>query len=125
MANQGRTCPSYTCREGATLIGIVGPDGLVHMISEALPVTSDFVARVQAGDTPTARFRFAGACIESGCLQWDGGCTVAKRALAATATAADAEAPLPLCAIRPTCRWFADHGRDACVVCPEVTRDRC
>ena len=30
---------------------------------------------------------------------------------------------LPRCAIRRTCRWFAQRGADACAVCPRVVAD--
>ena len=30
---------------------------------------------------------------------------------------------LPRCAIRPTCRWFREQGRAACVRCPQVVTE--
>ncbi len=30
---------------------------------------------------------------------------------------------LPRCAIRPTCRWFREQGRAACIRCPQVVTD--
>jgi hypothetical protein len=30
---------------------------------------------------------------------------------------------LPRCAIRPTCRWYAQEGRPACLRCPQVVTE--
>ena len=30
---------------------------------------------------------------------------------------------LPRCAIRPTCRWFRQEGREACLRCPQVATE--
>jgi hypothetical protein len=30
---------------------------------------------------------------------------------------------LPDCAIRPTCRWFREHGKAICLRCPQVVTD--
>jgi hypothetical protein len=32
-------------------------------------------------------------------------------------------AELPRCAIRSSCRWFAQRGAEACAVCPLVVAD--
>jgi hypothetical protein len=31
---------------------------------------------------------------------------------------------LPPCQIRPTCRWFRQEGRNACLRCPQVVTDK-
>jgi hypothetical protein len=33
------------------------------------------------------------------------------------------DSPLPKCSIRSQCRWFLQHGRDACAVCPLIITD--
>ena len=80
-----------------------------------------FVEIAQRGRAPELRFRFAGPCVEGRCRNWEhDGCSVVERALAR-----GPEPPfgaLPACGVRPDCRWFAQQGADACVVCPEVVR---
>jgi hypothetical protein len=124
VANQGLTCPSYSCSEGSQLIGIVGEDGTVALLSEAMPIHREFVERAHESDLPTRRFRFAGKCVESGCMQWEGSCGVARRAMEMLSVGEhEIQSVLPPCPIRESCRWFADNGADVCKACPQVTRD--
>jgi hypothetical protein len=123
-----RSCPSTTCQPDAVLLGVVGPDGRVRYVSPALTIDEEFVARAHEGRAPEKRFRFAGPCVEDGCAQWTGhSCGVAthvvERATAiGDATSRDGRA-LPRCAIRRTCRWFAQEGAEICHVCPTVVTD--
>ncbi|MFE7409874.1 hypothetical protein [Streptomyces laurentii] len=124
----GATCPSSSCTAGHLLLGIVRPDGTVAALHPPLPVSTAFADRAAAPGLrpPEARFRFAGPCVESACRQWaEGRCTLGDevadrgRAERAERAGADASAPPP-CAIRPTCRWWAQGGADACRICPGV-----
>jgi hypothetical protein len=116
----GRTCPSAPCAPGSALIGLVRSDGTIGYVRPALPVTDDFLERVRTGGTPGARFRFAAPCVEDGCVHWDEeGCGVIRTVLE-TVGASEDPAPLPRCAIRAACRWFAQEGRAACGACPLV-----
>jgi len=123
----GHSCPSARCEPGATLLGIVEADGRVGYITPALQIDEKFVEQAQRGRAPEKRFRFAGTCVEGGCAQWTGTrCGVIDRALAADVVEPPLKAarePLPQCAIRSSCRWFAQSGADACRVCPLVTTD--
>ncbi|MFG2111274.1 hypothetical protein ACGFRB_01295 [Streptomyces sp. NPDC048718] len=130
-AGSGATCPSSSCTAGHLLLGIVRPDGTVAALHPPLPVSAAFAERAAAPGArpPEARFRFAGPCAESACRQWaEGRCSVgdevAQRGRAERAESAaqgDAEAPAPPpCAIRSTCRWWAQGGADACRICPGV-----
>jgi hypothetical protein len=126
-----RSCPSARCEPGATLLGIVNGDGTVGYITPPLQIDDQFVQRVKQGRDPEKRFRFAGTCVEGGCKQWTGSrCGVIDRVLAAGVAPAapagedaGARASLPQCAIRSTCRWFAQSGADACRVCPLIATD--
>jgi hypothetical protein len=123
-----RLCPSARCEEGAILLGIVGKDGVVGYVRPRVAVDAEFVRRAREGRTPEKRFRFSQPCIESGCQQWTGDrCGVIDRVLPAAqeAGAIDTSAnALPRCTIRPRCRWFAQVGRRACLVCPLVVTER-
>jgi hypothetical protein len=65
--------------------------------------------------------RFAGACEERKCTHFDGAnCQLATRIVRILDEVVDA---LPRCAIRPTCRWYAQEGRPACLRCPQVVTE--
>jgi hypothetical protein len=133
-----KTCPSAPCQEGALLLGVVAPDGTVAYVQPPTRVSAEFVDRARALGHPERRFRFASTCIEAGCPQWTGrGCGVVDIAIgpppdesaAMAPAAADAKtrpagaAALPACAIRRSCRWYAQRGAAACAVCPLVVAD--
>jgi hypothetical protein len=128
-AESRRTCPSAPCESGATLLGIVDADGSVGYLTPPLQIDDDFVRSAKRGRDPERRFRFAGTCVEGGCKQWTGTrCGVIDRVLAAgvgqdAGDGSAGRAALPRCAIRSTCRWFAQAGADACGACPLVVTD--
>ncbi|MDG6106447.1 hypothetical protein Daura_27190 [Dactylosporangium aurantiacum] len=118
-----RTCPSSSCTPGNLLLGIVRPDGTMAQLRPPLEVDETFVRRAQAGDrVPEARMRFAGPCVTSRCRQWTGErCGVADLIADRAAALPDPDAAgLAPCAIRATCRWWAQRGADACRICPAV-----
>lgn len=117
-------CPSAPATVDALVIGVVGADGTVDYVRDALPVTRRFLRIVEAGGRPESRFRFASACQQCACRQWvDGECSLPGR-LAEVVPTAEESARLPRCAIRARCRWFHQSGADACRTCPVViTRD--
>jgi hypothetical protein len=115
-------CPSAACEPGALLLGVVGGDGRVGYIRPALEIDEGFIARARAGRAPEKRFRFAQPCERSACHYWsEGRCGVADAA--AESDQGGDEGPLPACAIRPRCRWFAQSGPGACRTCPLVITD--
>jgi hypothetical protein len=120
----GATCPSGRCVEGAVLLGIVGQDGVLGYVRPQLTIDADFVERAARGRTPEARFRFAEPCAEQRCGHWAGDrCGLVDEVLEsaqAAALASEPARPLPRCAIRRTCRWFAQRGPQACGTCPRV-----
>ena len=70
------------------------------------------------GLNPIEAFRFAARCEEGRCGQYaDGRCSLGQRLVEGLQPVVDA---LPSCTIRPTCRWYAEQGRAACVRCPQV-----
>ena len=124
--SEDRLCPSARCESGSILLGVVTQDGRVGYIRPELRIDSDFVAAARATRDPEKRFRFAQPCVESRCVHWTGArCGVIQNVLdSAEARAAAAESrPLPRCSIRRSCRWFGEHGADACRVCPLVVTE--
>jgi hypothetical protein len=119
-----KACPSGPCREGALLLGVMTPEGRLGYIKPATRVDADFVARAKAMGRPESRFRFSVPCVEGDCPQWNGeGCAVVETVIEETASLDLAEASLPQCGIRATCRWYSQRGAKACAVCPLVVAD--
>jgi hypothetical protein len=124
VADDGLTCPSARAVPGATLIGVLGPEGRVVPMRTAMRIDADFVETASKLGPPEARMRFAGRCHEGGCVQWTGSrCGVIDRVLAHLGPEAEAEVALQPCVIRPTCRWYAQSGRTACTGCAYVVTD--
>jgi hypothetical protein len=116
-----KTCPSSTCHTGALLLGVVGKDHKVNMLDQPIPVNDEFVETVNAAGDPENRFRFAGKCAKSGCSQWTGSsCGIMDELAMANHLLEVIDANLPPCAIRPTCRWYAQEGAKACMICPYI-----
>lgn len=114
------TCPSGRCRSGVLLVGIVGSDNRVAFVSPALAVTDEFVNQALRHCGTERRFRFAEPCATDACEHWQShACGLIERLVTSDATSPDT---LPQCAIRSSCRWFAQRGRHACSVCPDTLR---
>jgi len=120
------TCPSAPAVGSSRLLGIVGPGGRVVYTPGGPRLTETLrsgLGETRADGHLETRYRFSGACVESGCAFWqEGECaavTAAHREYDAVAGAA-ADGPLPECGIRDTCRWWAQEGPAACAVCTFV-----
>jgi hypothetical protein len=115
-----RTCPSAEAAVGSLLVAVRDPQGNLAYVTPAPRVDVDLLsaARERFGD-PRAALRFGAPCVRGACMQWTGSrCGVIDNVVADLG----AREPdrLPACGIRSTCRWFAQHGRHACAVCPDV-----
>jgi hypothetical protein len=87
-------------------------------VTPAVTVGEEFLRA--AGDDPEQHFRFASPCQQSGCHNWgDSRCQLIHQILRSR-PGDDPAAPLPVCGIRSSCRWFAQTGRAACQACPIV-----
>jgi hypothetical protein len=119
-------CPSATAiGPDAHVFGVLtgsATEGLqVGYLTEALPATPELLAAA-APATPTQVFRTAVPCLERGCKHYDGAnCQLATRIISMLDPVVSA---LPRCAIRSTCRWFRQEGREACLRCPQVATER-
>ena len=115
-------CPSSRCEPGSSLIAILGDEGRLAHITPAMPVDEEFVAAASAHGSPEARMRFASPCLQAGCAQWTGSsCGIIEQVLAAEVGPEGGR--LPRCAIRPSCRWYAQEGAAACRACPLIVTD--
>jgi hypothetical protein len=113
-------CPSAQPSADGLVIGVVtGPvDGRrIGYLTEPQPVTDEILA-LAAPAEPAQVFRMAAPCMADGCKHFsDGDCRLVKRIITAFDPVVSG---LPPCRIRPTCRWFRQEGRSACVRCPQV-----
>lgn len=106
--------------EDARIFGVVAgtPEAprVAYLKAEAA-VTDEMLQGL--GDLrPTQVFRYAARCEESRCAQYcNGCCSLGQRIAELLPEVTDA---LPSCTIRPTCRWYAEIGRAACLRCPQV-----
>ncbi|HEX4184011.1 MAG TPA: hypothetical protein VHY34_12210 [Caulobacteraceae bacterium] len=122
-----KTCPSAPPEEGSFLLGVVSGHGEVAYLNPHVPVTLEMLEAFSRKGVPVEnRMRFGCDCAEHDCVQWkgkgqEGRCGLIDHALEALHVEGGLEA-LPRCGIRATCRWFAQHDRRACAVCPQIIR---
>jgi hypothetical protein len=121
MEHRSLSCPSTRADQpDAVVFGVVGGTAeapMVAYLTSALPASDD-VLGLAAPVTPPEVFRFGGTCVEKGCRQFeDGRCSIAARLVS---VAEPVVRKPPRCAIRSTCRWWAEQGASACVRCPSV-----
>jgi hypothetical protein len=115
-------CPSMRCEDGVLLLGVIQSDGRAAFLPAPLPVNAEFVHIARKGRAPERRFRFAGPCRETGCGSWtEGRCGIADTVVTHLNPAPDG--PVPPCAIRKSCRWWAQSGARACHACRFVVTD--
>jgi hypothetical protein len=110
----------------AKIFGIAGgtidhPE--ITFLDEAVPVTPELLAAATPVH-PREVFRFSATCKQGGCPHWSddepGRCTLVSAILKEFDPVTDA---LPPCAIRKSCRWWAQEGRAACQRCAGIATD--
>jgi hypothetical protein len=118
-------CPSAPPSiAGAVAFGVIDHSAdqpEVLYLDQRLPVTPDLLELASPLE-PTEVFRFGAPCQTDRCTHWSGNaCGLVDRIVDLVPARA---LTTPPCALRATCRWYAQRGRSACVRCPEVlTRD--
>ena len=89
-------------------------------LAEPQPVTDELL-HLAAPARPTEVFRFAAPCAGSSCQHFDGSsCRLVSRVVKLLPAVTD---DLPPCLIRPSCRWWREQGRNACVRCPQIVTE--
>ncbi|MEV1330895.1 hypothetical protein AB0J20_15105 [Micromonospora costi] len=119
-----RMCPSTPATNATVFLGMITPAGRVAYVTPQMP--ADVALAVAATDAPVeSQVRLAGPCVTSRCGFWTGEhCGLGKRLADSYQEAVGpAEVDLPRCAIRRTCRWYAEQGRAACAACSHVVTD--
>lgn len=117
-------CPSYVCKPGAELYGMVNSRGKVNFLKQGFEVDLSFVKEATKYKDPESRFRFAGNCAKSGCKQWKPDtkeCGLIDKVIALVAKPESKD--LQPCPIRTKCRWYSQKKNLACSQCDEVFRN--
>lgn len=121
MAARPLSCPSaQPDMEEARVFAIIGgtPEAPRAAYLKADAVVTPEIAGQIGGLLPTQVFRYAARCEESRCSHHDGErCALGARIAAMLPAVVDS---LPSCQIRPSCRWYAEVGAEACRRCPQV-----
>jgi len=107
----------------SVVFGIVGgtveEPRLVHL-TEPQPVTDELLS-LSHPVNPTEVFRFAAPCAGNGCQHFDGSkCRLATKIVQMLPAVLE---ELPPCCVRPTCRWWQQEGKAACMRCPEIVTE--
>lgn len=119
MESRTLQCPSARPEmSGSRVLGVIREvDGqaFLHHLADPVAVTPDVLAL--AGDAPLSEvFRFTAPCAETACSHFDGhDCRLAMKLVESVPHRAKS---LPPCRIRRDCRWYAQEGMSACLVCP-------
>jgi hypothetical protein len=114
-------CPSaQPGMQDLLILGVVSGSAekpRVAYLRESVPVTPQILAMSEPV-TPTEVFRLAGHCAEEKCVHFNGTkCALAARIVEMLPEVTES---LPPCIIRPTCRWYRQEGRSACLRCPQI-----
>jgi hypothetical protein len=118
-------CPSaQPDTDGAKVFGVFveTADAVLRVgyLTEAQPVSPDILAAT-GERRPTEVMRVASPCMGVSCMHFDGSdCKLAARVAKMFDPVVSG---LPRCVIRPTCRWFRQEGRAACLRCPQVVTE--
>lgn len=117
-------CPSAQPDwRGATVIGVVRgsvSEPKVAFLGRALPVVQGLLD-MTAPVAPSEVFRFAAPCAFGKCQHFqEKRCHLVEKVVAILPPATG---ELPPCAIRSSCRWFAQEQSSACFRCPQIVTD--
>jgi len=120
-----RMCPSTPAGNATVFLGMITAAARVAYVTPEMPAATVLSEVDDTGKPLEARYRFAGPCVTSKCGFWTGEhCGLGARLVESfPASRADPVTDLPRCAIRRTCRWFAEQGPAACSPCSHVVTD--
>jgi hypothetical protein len=117
-------CPSAQPDwEEATVFGVVGgteESPRVSYLVEPQAASPELLALTHPVK-PTEVLRIAAPCAGHGCQHFDGThCQLVARTIIHLEAVTE---KLPACSIRPSCRWWQEQGKAACMRCPQVITD--
>lgn len=107
----------------ARLIGVISrSEGTPHLgyINAEVAVSPELLDAV-APARPLTVLRIAARCQESQCQHFDGSeCSLARRIVE---TLPEVSSSLPPCAVRRSCRWYAEQAGQACRRCAQIVTE--
>ena len=114
-------CPSARPEmEDSRVFGVVRgtvEEPRLGYMAETLPVTPEILF-LSGPVPPSAIFRISAPCAGHACQHFDGSqCRLATRIVQMLPPVTE---DLPPCRIRPTCRWWRQEGKAACLRCPQI-----
>lgn len=118
-------CPSADVDDaGARMYGLVvgTPDRPETAYLDAVQPITPELREMAAPASANEVFRIASRCISKACPHFDHGRELCRFGEKTVRMAPVVVTMLPSCAIRASCRWWHQHGQDACLRCPQVTR---
>ncbi len=109
-------CPSYPESSSSTAFALkTKKQKRYTFISEPINVVQpENLIQTEDQDHP---YRFLGKCITSGCFHWTGESCLLGEAVASVRIRKKNEGH---CAIRASCRWYAENSLDACSACSYI-----
>jgi hypothetical protein len=116
-----KLCPNALPVVGGLIIGVVNEQDEVTLLPQPEVIDKEFYDTVIQNTGMDVQFRFSKPCIQGKCGHWTGhSCNVPGRVMQRVEARMVAEGTLPLCEIRPSCRWYTQEGPAACHICPIV-----
>jgi len=115
-------CPSAPVKKGLDVFAYFDDKKDLQYLEETEPITVVMIDELKLSSTSTS-LRAAMPCATKGCINWDGSrCSVPDQM---NYLLKEKIKPNPIlsCAIRTSCRWYAQEGIAACSICPLVVTD--
>lgn len=114
-------CPSAQSDwEGAKVFGVVmgtATEPRVAYLAVERSMSQEIFDLTSPVD-PAEVLRIAAPCATNKCQHFEKGhCQLVSRTITHLESVVE---KLPVCLIRPSCRWWNEHGREACFRCPQV-----
>jgi hypothetical protein len=89
----------------------------IAYLTESLPITPALLALADPV-APTEIFRFAAPCAGRSCRHFDGAsCGLVTKLVQLVPPVVEG---VPPCTLRPSCRWWQQEGKSACLRCPQI-----
>ena len=116
MKNSLMTCPSYPQGSSTTAFALKTKKQKRYTFLDAPIDVVEMENLSQSGDQDHP-YRLMGKCITSNCFHWSGYSCQLGEAVASVRIRKKNDAH---CAIRASCRWYAENSFDACSTCSYI-----
>lgn len=116
MKNASMTCPSYPESSSRTVFALKTKKQKRYTFLSA-PIDVVQVKNLIQTEDQDHSYRLLGKCITSGCFHWTGESCHLGEAVASVKIRKKNDGH---CAIRASCRWFAENSLNACSTCSYI-----